>query len=203
MFIILAEIFLLGLIGGAVPGPILTAVFTEIIRVGFRKSLKIISYALLAEVVIASIVISGVHSLNLPESYFHILSFFGALVLFWLAYKVWKIGGIDSTSTPLFSLPKIFLLTVLNGGFWIFWTTICIPRAFNLAEMVSGGQFLFLLLFEFGWLSSTVLLAYIFSYFRPILQKKSLVSSVFKVFAILLVLFALKSIFEGIVYFFM
>ena len=43
VFVKIIEIFLLGLIGGAVPGPILAAVFTKILQGGFKKSWKIIA----------------------------------------------------------------------------------------------------------------------------------------------------------------
>ncbi len=45
--------FLLGLIGGVIPGPVITSVFTEILQSGFPKGLRIIFIALIAETVVA------------------------------------------------------------------------------------------------------------------------------------------------------
>jgi hypothetical protein len=48
---LLIQAFLLGLVGGAVPGPILTGTFTEILNTNFVRGLRIIFYALITETV--------------------------------------------------------------------------------------------------------------------------------------------------------
>jgi len=192
------EIFLLGLVAGAIPGPVLTAVFTEVLRSGYVKSLRVVFKALGAEISTASLVLIVVFNLNIPPFYFYILSIAGAVYLIWLGYKIWKITEVGSGQGEVFSFTKMLLLTVLNGGFWIFWLTICVPRAFLLQESISGGKYLFLLFFELGWIISTASSAFIFSRFRPWLLKKNLVSGVFKTFAILLVFFALKSAVQAV-----
>lgn len=192
---------MLGIIGGAVPGPILTAAFTEVLNSGFRKSLRVVGRALLAESTVAVVVLLAVFALNIPSSVFYIISILGAMYLLYLASQVWKINQIGGEGGEIFTLSKIFVLTVLNGGFWIFWLTICVPRAFTLKEQIYGGHFLFLLSFEFGWLLMTGLLVFIFSRFRSLLVKKNLVAGVFKFFALLLVFFALKSIYASVLFF--
>src|SRR3989339_1113807 len=195
------EILTLGIIGGAVPGPILTAIFTEVLNKGFRRSLIVALKALIAESLVAVLVLMFFFAWDIPTDYFYIISFGGAIVLFWIAKQVWGIEKISSEKKEIFSFSKLLLLTVLNGAFWIFWITICVPRAFELRQAVSGGHFLFLLFFEAGWLITVIVLAYIFSKFRALLLKKKLVSTVLKVFALLLVFFGLKSIWGSVVYF--
>ena len=197
----ISEIFLLGLIGGSVPGPILTAVFTEVLGRGFKKSLMTVLKALLAESLLAVLVLLFFFAWDIPTEYFYIISFGGAAVLFWLAYQVWGIEKIANDKKEIFTFPKLLLLTVLNGGFWIFWVTICVPRAFELNSLMTGGHVVFLGAFELGWLFSTVGLAFVFSRFRSLLLKKKMVSIVFKIFALLLIFFGLKSIWGSIVYF--
>ena len=188
------EIFLLGLIGGSVPGPMLTAVFTEVLNGGFKKSFKVIFRALSAESIIAIAILLVVFSLNIPQLYFQIVSIVGAVFLIWLAINLWRVNKVDGETKEIFTFPKIFILTVLSGAFWIFWITVCVPKAFALRETIVGGQFIFLVTFELGWLVMTSLLAFVFSRFRPMLLKKDLVSAVFKVFALVLVFFAIQSI---------
>lgn len=195
------EVFVLGAIGGAVPGPVLTAVFTEIVNSGLTKSFKVIIRALAAEIIVASSILLIVFSMNIPQLYFYAISLAGALFLIYLAYNVWKIDKVGGEKGEIFSFYKMFLLTVLNGAFWVFWLTVCVPRAFALREQIVGGQFIFLIAFELGWLFMTSLLAFIFSKFRPLLFRKNLVSFVFKFFALVLVFFALKSVYESMVYF--
>lgn len=195
------EALILGLIGGCVPGPILTAVFTEVLSSGFKRSLLVVLKALIAESSIAVLVLSFFFLFAFPAEYFYALSLGGALVLFWLAWQVWGINKVVNDGKTVFTFWKLMLLTVLNGAFWIFWVTICVPRAFALREAISGGHILFLVLFELGWLTSTVGLGFVFSRFRPLLMKKKLVGTVFKFFAIVLVAFGVKAIVEGVQFF--
>lgn len=187
-------IFLLGLIGGSVPGPMLTAVFTDVLNGGFKKGFKVILRALSAETIVALAIILVVFSLNIPQLYFQIISIAGAIFLIWLAINLWRVNKVDGETKEIFSFFKIFTLTILSGAFWIFWLTVCIPKAFALRESIGGGQYIFLITFELGWLAMTLLLAFIFSKFRPLLLKKKLVSVVFKIFALLLIFFAIESL---------
>ncbi len=196
-----AGILLLGFIAGAIPGAILTSIFTEVIREGFTKSLRIISYALISEVIVATSIMFLLFSLHIPQVTYYAISFIGALVLLWLATQIWGIKKLHEKG-KIFSFKKIFLLTVFNGPLWIFWTTICVPQAYVLAQKITGGQAIFLLLFELGWLTSTLLLTFFFSRFRPLLIKEGVVSKVFKTFSLLLVLLALRMVLGSIGYFF-
>jgi len=187
----LLSIFVLGLIGGASPGPILTASFTEALRKGFIKSLSVIFAAMIAESIIAVFILTLFFSINIPEIVFYIISLIGAVVLIWLASQVWKIKELGGEG-EVFSFKKIFLLTIFNGPFWIFWITICVPQAFLLKEKITGGHILFLIFFELGWLFATIFLTFLFSRFRPLLIKNKFIAIVFKIFALILLLFAIR-----------
>jgi len=187
----LLSIFVLGLIGGANPGPILAASFTESLRRGFIKSLKVIFMAMVVESLVALFILILFFSIHIPEIIFYLISFIGAGVLVWLALQVWRIRELGEKG-EIFSFKKIFLLTIFNGPFWIFWLTICLPQAFLLKQKISGGQFLFLILFELGWLLATVVLTYLFSRFKPLLTKTNFVPIIFKIFSLILLLFAMR-----------
>lgn len=197
-----AEIFLLGLIGGSVPGPILTSVFADVLARGFKKSLLVVMKAMIAETLIAVLILFIFFWWDIPEIFFYVISFGGAIVLFWLAKQVWSIEKIATDKKKnIFTFPKLLLLTLLNGSFWIFWITICVPRAFELNEMISGGHLFFIFFMELGWFISTAGLGYIFSRFRPLLLKKKFVSTIFKIFAFVLVFFGLKSMWGSFLFF--
>ncbi|HWQ59872.1 MAG TPA: LysE family transporter [Candidatus Fimivivens sp.] len=201
MFNLLLETFLLGLVGGAVPGPMMASVFAEVLGRGFVRSLRVVFRALVAESVVALFVLLAFSWLSVPESVFHLVSLVGAVVLLWLAWQVWHISAVPEEGGEVFPFRKIMLLTVLNGGFWIFWITIAVPRAFSLDVMLPAGHFLFLLVFEMGWLAAMVGLAFVFSRFRDLLHRKGLVSLTYKFLALLLVLFAIRSAVSGLEYF--
>lgn len=63
----ITEIFLLGVIGGAVPGPILTSVLTDILNGGMGKGVRVIMRALAAEVIVAGIILFILSAMNVPK----------------------------------------------------------------------------------------------------------------------------------------
>jgi len=193
------SIFLLGLIGGASPGPILTASFMESLRKGFLKSLYIIFIAMIAESIVAIFILLLFFTIHIPKEIFYIISLVGAGVLIWLATQVQRIEKIGGEG-EVFSVKKIFLLTVFNGPFWIFWITICAPQAFLLKEKIAGGHILFLIIFELGWLSSALSLTFIFSRFRSLLVKSNFVSIVFKIFSLILLFFAVRLVVQSVAF---
>lgn len=189
--------FMLGLVGGATPGPMMTSAFTESLRKGFIKSLWVILKALTAETLVAFLILTIFFSFQIPVAVFALISFIGVAVLIWFAREIWKIKKIEGEG-EIFSFKKIFLLTASNGPFWIFWITVSVPQAYLLRQKVFGGQYLFLLLFELGWLVATCGLTFIFSRFRPLLIKGNFVSVVFKTLALILLFFAVKMALESI-----
>lgn len=192
--------FFLGLIGGSVPGPILAASFAESLRGGFLRGLRIIFRAMVSESVIALSILLLFFSFDIPRQFFYIISIFGSGVLFWIALLAWKIRTISGEQKEIFSFWKIFILTILNGPFWIFWITISVPQAFLLRQKITGGNIFFLILFEFGWLVATTFWVFIFSRFRKLLIKKNFVAIVFKIFSLLLIFFAVRLLIESITF---
>jgi len=194
--------FILGLIGGVIPGPVLAATFTEILQSGFLKSLRIIIWAFLVETTVALISMLLLSSFNLHENIFRIISVAGAVILVWISISIWKIKKIDSENKVSFSFWKISLMILSNGMLWIYWITVCIPRAMILNEKIFMGNLLFLVLVELGWLISTIFIAIIFSQFRNLLSNPKVISVIFKFFALVFLYFALDSVISTICYFY-
>lgn len=192
---------ILGLIGGVIPGPVLTATFTEILQSGFFKSLRIVFWAMFVETVVALVSLLVLSSMGLSEAVFSGISFIGAGILIWIATSIWKVKRIDSEEKVHFSLGKISAMIMANGVLWTFWITVCVPRAISLSEKVYLGQFLFLILVEIGWLISTVAVAIIFSRFRAILSNSKVVPIIFKIFALTFLYFAFDMAYKSIKFF--
>lgn len=193
--------FLLGLIGGVVPGPALAATFTEILQSGFLKCLRIILLAMLTETAVALFSMSVLTSLHLPYAFFAGLSFVGAGVLIWIASMIWKIREIDSGEKVNFTIGRIISMILANGVLWTFWITVCIPKAVALGNRIFLGQYLFLMLVEIGWLISTIGAAVLFSTFRKALSNPRVVPLAFKLFALTFVYFALEMTWGSMEYF--
>jgi threonine/homoserine/homoserine lactone efflux protein len=192
------SVLVLGIIGGSVPGPIMAAAFTESIRRGFSKSLLVILRSFIAESIVAIFILTLFFSFNIPSSVFYIISLAGFIMLFYLALQVWKIKKIGEEEGEIFSFWKIFILTILNGSFWIFWITICVPQAFLLKEQIPQGHILFLVLFELGWIIATISWTFIFSRFRSFLTKEKVIPIVFKIFSLILLYFAISLLIKSI-----
>jgi threonine/homoserine/homoserine lactone efflux protein len=191
----------LGLIGGVVPGPVLAAVFTEILQSGIPKSMRIILWAMLIETIVALISLWIFSTLNFSISFFHGLSFAGSAILIWISTSIWKVRRLDSDEKVHFSLGKISVMILANGVLWMFWITVCIPKAIIMSEKIALGDYMFLFLVEIGWLISTVMVAVVFSRFRKILSNPKVVPVIFKIFALIFVYFALDMLYQSIKFF--
>lgn len=192
---------ILGLIGGVIPGPVLTATFTEILQSGFFKSLRIVFWAMFTETVVALASLLVLSSMGFSEAIFSGISFIGVGILIWIATSIWKVKRIDSEEKVHFSLGKISAMIMANGVLWTFWITVCVPRAISLGEKIYLGQFVFLALVEIGWLVSTVFVAVIFSRFRGMLSNPKVVPIIFKIFALIFVYFAFDMTYKSIMFF--
>jgi len=192
---------MLGLIGGVIPGPVITAVFTEILQSGYLKSLRIILIALVTETIVALISLVVLGSLGFNESFFRGLSLAGAFILIWIAISIWKVRSLDSGEKVYFGLWKVVLMILSNGVLWTYWITICIPKAILLSDTVHLGEYLFMGLVQLGWLISTMLIAFLFSRFRKALSRPKVIPVLFKIFALAFAYFATDMIYKSIRYF--
>lgn len=191
----------LGLIGGLIPGPVITAVFTQILQAGYRSSLRIIFIALAMETFVAFVSLLLITSLGLQEWVFRILSFAGAAVLAWIAAGLWKVRTLDTSETVFFDPWKITVMILTNGVLWTYWITICIPRAVLLAEEIPLGDYLFMALVQAGWLVSTLVVSYVFSHFRKLLSTPRMIPFAFKFFAMIFLYFAADMTWKSIHFF--
>jgi threonine/homoserine/homoserine lactone efflux protein len=192
---------MLGLIGGMIPGPVITAVFTEVLQSGFPKSLRIIFIALVTETLVAIISLVILASLGFNEAFFRGLSLAGAGILIWISVSIWKVKSLDTGEKVHFGFWKIILMILSNGVLWTYWITICIPKAILLGTQIHLGEYLFMALVQVGWLISTLVVAYLFSRFRNVLSRPRVIPVLFKIFALAFAYFAADMIFKSIQYF--
>ena len=193
--------FMLGLVGGIVPGPVLAATFTEILQSGFYKSLRIVFWAVFMETMVALVSVIAFSSFGLSFAFFNALSVVGAGILIWIATQLWGIRSLDIEKKVSFSAANIASMILANGVLWTFWITVCIPKAVALGAQIPLGQYLFLVVVEIGWLISTVGVAYVFSVFRNVLSNPKVVPYMFRGFAIVFAYFALNMLYTSAVFF--
>ena len=193
--------FMLGLIGGLIPGPVITAVFTEILQSGYLKSLRIIFIALVTESLVAVISLLLLFSMNFNEAFFRALSLAGAVILIWISFSLWKVRSLDTGQKVHFGFWKIILMILSNGVLWTYWLTICIPKAILLSDHMHLGAYVFMGLVQLGWLLSTLLAGFLFSRFRKILSRPKVIPVMFKLFALAFAYFALDMVYKSLRFF--
>lgn len=193
---------ILGLAGGIVPGPVLAASFTETLLHGFWKSMRIILWALLIETLVAVASLMILSAVHLPAWFFNVLSLVGAAMLLWIAFSVWKINSIETKSTMVFSFSKMLVMILANGVLWTYWITVCVPQAISLGEKIPGGNFLFVLLVEAGWLISTVAVVFLFSRFRRLLTGTRTIRWVARFLSLVFAYFAIDILYHSIQFLF-
>ena len=192
---------MLGLIGGVIPGPVITAVFTEILQSGFMRSVRIIMIAMVTETLVALVSLIIFASLDFDQGFFYGLSLAGAVILTWIALSLWKVRSLDSGEKVEFGVWKIVLMILTNGVLWTYWITICIPKAILLGEQLHLGEYLFMGLVQMGWLISTLVVAFLFSRFRKVLSRPRVIPVLFKLFSLAFAYFAVDMIIKSIRYF--
>lgn len=187
----LFEVFFLGFLCGLIPGPVVTALFTDTIRTGWASARRIVFLAAGGELVMSIVCVAALSALDAHSKIFAALSVFGALILLNLAWDLWKVGEIPEEE-PLFSNRRIFTIALLNGMAWIFWITVCTPQAMALDQVLKGGRWIFIALFELGWICSTLSLCYLFGLFRGYFHNQHKLHILYRTVAILFVVFGLK-----------
>lgn len=197
IFFHLLEVLFLGFLCGLIPGPVVTAIFTDMIRKGWPSSRRIVMWAAAGELVMSLICVAALSAVPPQSLIFSALSIFGSLMLTNLAWDLWKVEEIPEEE-PLFSNRRIFTIALLNGMAWIFWITVCTPQAMALDQRIQGGRWLFILLFELGWVTSTISLCALFGFFRRFFQNNRELRLLYRTVALLFLGFAFKLALEGI-----
>jgi len=191
------EVLFLGFLCGLIPGPVVTAVFAETIRHGWKAARRIVAWAAFGELLMSVTCVAALTAINPASLVFSTLSFFGALILLRLAWSLWRVQEIQNEES-LFTNRRVFMLSILNGMAWIFWVTVCVPQAMALDARIPAGRWLFILLFELGWVTSTLFLCYLFGLFRPYFQNRKKLHLLYRTVALLFLLFACKLLLTGL-----
>lgn len=188
----LFEVLFLGFVCGLIPGPVVSAVFAETIRNGWLAARRIVAWAAAGELLMSVACVALFTAMDPHSLVFTVLSALGSLILLRLAWDLWKVESIKESST-LFTNRRVFTVAILNGMAWIFWLTVCVPQAVELGRLLRGGQWLFIALFELGWVCSTLSLCGLFVAFsRRWLQSKEQLHRAYRVVALLFVGFAVR-----------
>lgn len=129
---------ILGFTCGLSPGPIVLLAFSEILhshKEGLKSGGMYLAVAGLTEFCIGLFLIVTASYFQIPTILLHILSLFGAGLLLFIAYQIFRIRTIQhdpNMPKKTIGMWKIALFMLLNGPLWLFWISVCLPVAFRL-----------------------------------------------------------------------
>jgi len=193
---IIIEAFLLGLVGGVVPGSVLTILLVSVMQGGFKAGMRAFSWCMAAEVSVVFILLILLLSLPITPDIFLYLALIGGLVLFYFALQILKLSKIDRpyNTDTVFSAEKIYLLSATNAPLYIFWVTVCAPLIWQLAEQFElyTSAFYFMVAFELGWGLSTFGIMLLFLKSRNLLTNPKVMTKVYLGIALFMTLLGVR-----------
>lgn len=195
------QAFVLGAIGGLIPGAILTMILISSIRDGWWGAVRIFLWSALAEIIIAGALLFAGTLVPLNPVHFQLVGIAGGIMLLFLAYRVLTLQSVTSElQKETFSPREVFTLTATNAPLYIFWITVCFPLIFQLAEQwtLKVAAFTYFIAFEIGWCMATFLMLLIFVKANSLVQNTKIIHRAFTVVAILLGAFGVQLIFQGV-----
>jgi len=199
----LIEAFLLGLVGGAIPGSVLTILLISVIQGGFPAGLRTFGWSLLAEVTVVGILLLLLFTLPISESLFNYIGLVGYLVLFYFAWQISRLQKIDQPEKAgvVFSAKEIYTLSATNAPLYIFWVTVCSPLIWQLANKWSLliSVISFMVAFELGWAFSTFVIMMVFVKARKYITEPNVMRKVYLCASLVMFVFGLQMLYLSLV----
>ncbi len=200
---VLLQAFMLGAVGGVIPGAVLTILLVSTLQGGLKAALRAFVWALISEIVIAGALLITAVQLGLSQEVFRWIALVGGLVLMYFAWQVFHLRSVTvKDEVILFSPTKIFLLSATNAPLYVFWTTVCFPLIWKLSE--SWGLTLaatsYFFLFEIGWAITTFMMVLVFVFSRKTLTNEKVMRFVFTGIALILAGFGIRMLADFVQY---
>ncbi len=198
---VLLQAFVLGAIGGVVPGAVLTILLVSALQGGLVGGLRAFFWAMLSEILIAGGLLLLAAQLSMGEEVFMAIGFVGGVVLLYFAWQVFKLRSIQIHNTPaLFTPGKILLLSATNAPLYIFWTTICFPLIWQLSTRwpFSVAAVSYFASFEVGWGITTFSMLLLFVFSRRTLANEGVMGKVFMSVALILAGFGINMLVRSV-----
>lgn len=200
-FEILSQAFIFGVVGGVIPGTVLTMILVSTLHRGFWAGFKVFGWAVFSEMVIVAALLFGAVQLSLSIRDFAFVGLFGGAILIYFAWRVFKLRSVKVEDSPvLFTPSKIFLLSITNAPLYVFWITICFPLIWQLGEewMLTAAAGSFFILFQIGWGLATGLMLWFFAFSRKVLTNEHVMHKVYIGVAVLLAGFGLRLLVQSV-----
>ncbi len=189
----------LGIYAGLVPGPLLVLLISQTLKHGHREGIKVAFSPLITDlpiIIVSLILLSFVAGYN---KILGIISIFGALYIFYLAYESFKTKGLPSDieiEEPN-SLKKGITVNFLNPSPYLFWITVGGPLIITAYTGNIFSPLVFIVSFYAFLVGSKIVLAFAAGKSRDLLTGRPYLY-IMRVLGVAMVIFALYLIYGGV-----
>lgn len=197
----LALACLLGFSAGISPGPLLTLVVTQTLKHSKTEGIKVALSPLLTDlpiVLLTLFVFSQLAQFNLVLG---LLSLAGGLFVAHLGYDSIRAQGLEFslTNSSSRSLQKGIIANFLSPHPYLFWGTVGMPYVFKAYQVSLLSAALFFAGFYCCLVGSKITVAVIVSHTKPLISSRIYIV-IMRILGILLLLFAVLFVIDGINY---
>lgn len=191
-----------GLSAGISPGPLLTLVISQTLRFSKKEGIKVAIAPLITDIPIVFLTILVLAKLSNFDIILGLISFTGALFLFYLAYEniTIKTVNLQYKNIKINSLEKGVIANILNPHPYLFWFSIGGPIILKSYQISIVPAILFIFGFYVCLIGSKIVIALSIDKSKHFF-KKNLYFYTIKFLGILLLVFALLFINDGLKYF--
>lgn len=172
---VLSAAFMLGLVSGLSPGPLLTLVVSESLQRGFRSGAAVSLSPLITDIPIIlamTVLADALHSFDRMIGWLYLA---GACYLVYLSVEAFRSGDRDTdiVLNPRRSLLKGAVTNLLNPAPYVFWLTIGAPLLVQAKSRSVAALFAFLGIFYSMLVGSKLLLAGLLGKNRHVLSGRA------------------------------
>lgn len=198
-FLILASF--LGLSAGISPGPLLTLVITQTLKHNKREGVKVALSPLISDLPIVLLTYFLFRQVASFETILGMIAFAGALFVAYLGYTSFQAKALslapDTTKSK--SLKQGTIANFLSPHPYLFWATVGMPYVFKAYQISLLSAALFFTGFYCCLVGSKITVAVLVSHTKPLISSRIYIV-IMRILGILLLLFALLFVIDGINY---
>jgi len=192
----------LGLSAGLSPGPMLTLVIFQTLKHGTKEGVKVALAPLLTDAPIVIVSLFLLARMSNMKSVLGILSIFGSIYLFYLAYESIRFKGADLNHVTVKpqSIKKGVMVNFLNPNPYMFWISIGGPLVLKASQVHIAASFIFIVPFYVLLVGSKCLVAVISGNSRGFLKSNHYIFTI-RALGCILVVFGIIFLKDGMKYF--
>lgn len=86
----------------------------------------------------------------------------------------------------------------MNGGLYVFWVTVCVPLAIEFENIISGGKWIYLLIFEGGWVVAMFIVVFLSIIARRWINNFTRLKRFYYIAALILLFYGSKMIYSSV-----